>query len=134
MLMEVHADSDPQGDFVSFNGRGQVVEKSSRRRDHRSKENSEGEGEVSDSDVKRLDESILPRGVGQREPAKGLRKEKKTMREQNVFGVPFVCEQRSWGWEVIERDVQERKVNTGERREFVHESMVARLQQQRARS
>jgi len=62
-LMEVHADPDPQGDFVSFDRRGQVVEKSGRGRNHRSNENSKGEGETSDSGVKRLSESILSRRV-----------------------------------------------------------------------
>ena len=93
MLMEVHADPNPQSDFVSFDGRAQVVEKSSRRRDHGGNENSEREGEAPDSDVKWLGKSILPRRVDQREPAEGLGKEKKTVREQNVVGVPFVCEQ-----------------------------------------
>ena len=63
ILMEVHADPNPQGDFVSFDGRGQVVERSSRRCDHRSNEDSEGEGEASYSDVKWLGESILSRRV-----------------------------------------------------------------------
>jgi len=55
------------------------------------------------------------------------------VREQNVVGVSFVCKQRGWGGKVIERDAQETEVSIGERREFLDESMVARLQQQRAR-
>ena len=50
-----------------------------------------------------------------------------------MVGVPFVCQQRSWGRKVVERDAQETEVCVGERSEFFEESMVARLQQKRAR-
>lgn len=50
-----------------------------------------------------------------------------------MIGVLFVCEERSWGGKVIERDTQEREIRGGERGEFLDESTVARLQQERAR-
>lgn len=132
MLMEVHTNSYPQGDLVSFDGRRQIVEKSGRRRDYRGNENSKGEGEASDGGVERLDQGILPRRVDYREPAESLREKKKAVGEQNVVGVLFVCKQGSWGGKVVERDAQKREICTGERREFLDESMVARLQQQKS--
>ena len=61
MVIKVHADAYPQGDFVRFDSRGQIVEKSGRRRDDRSDQNPKRKGKTSDGDVKRLDEGALLR-------------------------------------------------------------------------
>jgi hypothetical protein len=93
MVMKVHANAYPQGDFVSFDSRGQIAEKSSRRRDYGGHEDPKGEGEAFDGGVKWLDESVLLERVDQREPSKSLGEEKKTVREHDVVGVPFVRKQ-----------------------------------------
>ena len=49
------------------------------------------------------------------------------MREQDVAGVPFVCEKRGWSGKVGERDAQETEIIGGKRSEFFDKSMVARL-------
>ena len=64
MVVEVQTDARPYGNFVSFDGRGQIVEKSGRRRDDRSDQNPKREGKTPDGDIKRLDEGALLRRVG----------------------------------------------------------------------
>jgi len=61
MVIKVDTDAYPQGDFVRFDGRGQIFEKSGRRCDDWSDQNSKREGKTSDGDVKRLEEGALLR-------------------------------------------------------------------------
>lgn len=63
MVVEVQTDARPCGNFVSFDGRGQIVEKSGRRCDHRSDEDPKREGETPNDTVELLDESVLLRRV-----------------------------------------------------------------------
>jgi hypothetical protein len=78
IMMEMHTDAYPQGDFSGFDGSGQIAKKSGRRRDYGGDEDPKGEGEASDNYVEWLGE-----GEGE-----------KTVREQDVVGVPSMCEQR----------------------------------------
>jgi len=105
VVMEVHTNAYPQGDFVCFDGGGQIVEKSGRRRDHGSDEDPKREGKASDGNVKRLGEGVLLRRVVEREPPKSLGEEKETVRQQDVFRVPSVREKGGRSGEVAERDV-----------------------------
>ena len=63
-MIKVYTDSYPQGNFVRFDSRGQIVEKSGRRRDNRGDQNPKREGKTPDGDIKRLDEGALLRRVG----------------------------------------------------------------------